>query len=101
MSLDDSPLDTSQAQSTVGRAAPRLRGLQARVPIRAAPESLPDAPARLGKPPCLIFPYSASIRNKVSLLLTLDLSPIFRGLTGGRTRTRTLDPLIKSQLLYL
>jgi hypothetical protein len=24
----------------------------------------------------------------------------FRVLTGGRTRTRTLDPLIKSQLLY-
>ena len=24
----------------------------------------------------------------------------FRRLVGGRTRTRTLDPLIKSQLLY-
>ena len=29
-----------------------------------------------------------------------QVSPCFWGKGGGRTRTRTLDPLIKSQLLY-
>jgi hypothetical protein len=32
-----------------------------------------------------------ALNEKISVLL---------GLCGGRTRTRTLDPLIKSQLLY-
>ena len=33
-------------------------------------------------------------------ILNKDLLFVFKGINGGCTRTRTVDPLIKSQLLY-
>ena len=45
-----------------------------------------------------------TVRMKFSLAGSIALSAIqlfiFKDIFGGRTRTRTWDPLIKSQLLY-
>ena len=48
----------------------------------------------------LIFPYLWTLPNKVVAPASLIFLVMYKGLCGGRTRTRTWDPLIKSQLLY-
>ncbi len=48
----------------------------------------------------LIFPYLGSFPNKVIGAAGGYFLLYIRGLNGGRSRARTVDPLIKSQLLY-
>jgi hypothetical protein len=82
-------LTSRQARGTASACSPLTASMWLRIPLKIQTEAATIRPARVG-----------SFAPRLGCAAELTWLPQTIVAFGGRTRTRTLDPLIKSQLLY-